>query len=255
MRYKNPNPPQIKRIIPSECQGNGHPYTIQDRVISKEICKDSLFLKLGFMENCCIQFTPEIFYFNHNLCVELDTRRGEIASCACECCFELTLVITGIHDTAFQTFLAEYGEFKSIPVTNERFVTYPETYEIIEGDTLNRTNKYRDKIGLWHFYDDSTGRLVKKRFYNGKQSKYFEGYETIWGESYHPNGALRVKFDQDSSLIYSEEGILLKKRYFPTPDSMIEIQFYPNGSIKSKCFTQDEDIDLGPHEPDSCVYW
>ncbi len=248
---------QLHRYIPSECNGDLDPESLIDRVISKTLIGDSLFLTLGLQEPCCFQFNPAISFQNNTLNVEIDDTAPEVHNgiienpdCSCECCFELTLVLTGIKDTSF--FVSVEGV--SIPHTQVPYKVYPIKYEIYENDTVNKLNKYGMREGVWLEFDDSTSLLKYKHFFEGKRSIQ----KALWIETYSINGTLERKKGKDTTWTFNENENLVemsvkrKRRYTTWYENTT---YYTNGNINSLCIPKEIKEDNINFEMDSCRFW
>ncbi|UKN00218.1 hypothetical protein K6119_10785 [Paracrocinitomix mangrovi] len=245
-------PVKLHRTINSECNSELDPFLLIDRIISKTFKGDSLFLTLGLKENCCIDFNPDINFKNNVLEIELDTTTGEKIFCACNCCFELTLVLTGITDTSFQVKI----EDNIIPFSEHPYETYPIQFQIYNGDTINMYNIYGLKQGIWVKFDDSTGQVKNKFYYEGIDT----GQRPKWREKYNNQGSLESRTLRDTTWKFDEnENITSKivryKQHEPYYKIWLEeTTYYKNGNIKSHCVFGDifnpESI-----EADTCRYW
>lgn len=219
---------RLIEIIPSQCDQGSNPDNLVNRIVSKEMSNDTLYMTLGFSENCCIEFNSEIHHNGNILNVILDNGSGSVDMCDCDCCFELSFVIVGLKDTAFRTFL----KGQELYVSAEKYQTYAETFEIIDGDTINRKNKYRYKVGLWKWFSDSTDVLLNKVYYSGEIA-YDDDYD-LWGESYYNNGNLKAKWNQDSTIKYSSNNLVWMK-HFKLEDGDVTELYHENGQLKSRC--------------------
>lgn len=246
--------PQLVTYYGSECNSDLDPYFLIDRIIKKERIGDTTFLTLGFKENCLINFYPAINFENNVLSIRLDARQygenDEKIVALCDCCFELTLVMTGIQDTNFNVKLEDHFVYHS----SEPYQTYPETYTIYNGDTINKKNKYGLYEGVWIKFDESTGEIKYKEFY---EPNFDLKPRALWRESY-TNGIMVHKMHKDTSWSFDENGILSRitiqhKKIEPRYMSYFEeFTYYPNGKMKSHCPMLDYGMSS---KPDSCIYW
>lgn len=82
-----------------------------------------------------------------------------------------------------------YGE--EIPRTDEPYNTYPITFDVINGDTVNRRNKYRDKIGRWTHPDECSNCDRFNIVYDNSGNEHqFDYYYDSLGYSIHKNPTL-----------------------------------------------------------------
>lgn len=252
MKYesKTYNEVTLEKVIPSECQTGTYTGRLRDRIISKSIIKDTLILQLGFKANCCIDFYPGFKYVDNTLYVILDNRKDDILVevCDCNCCYELSLFFTGISDTTFTTKL----KGKEIFLTDEKYVTYPEEYEIFKGDTINRINKYGQKTGIWKEFNDSTKRIETIFFYSGE---LIDQDIPIWYKSYYPNGNISHTYKIDTSSFYDINGNIIQRRTEDEGKIIIE-EFYLNGQRKCRCRSYKRTSDNGYNATyDDCDFW
>jgi len=170
-------------------------------------------------------------------------------------------LITGIPDTSFSTWISmgAYSDEKEWFVSKEQFKTYPEAYDIIEGDTVNRYNKYHLKEGPWYSYYDTTEVLRSIVCFDGLGDQFHNHYDILWRKGFYRNGNLKYFESRDSASFYHENGMLQRKHFYTELGFLharyTEIEYDENGQVKSKCkVTYDEwaDEDL---KREDCVYW
>jgi len=177
---------QIVDYSLSSCDRNSHPDFLIHRIVHKEIKNDTLSLIIGFPENCCVRMNPKMSYKNDTLYLiesAPDTSIHEKIYCFCDCCFELNLLISGIQDTNF--VLKADGIV--LRLSSEKYRTYPISFYLENGDTINYTDKYGLRQGLWKFYNQGTNALEKELFL---KSEFFREDQIIWRKQYYPSGHL-----------------------------------------------------------------
>src|SRR6478735_4346265 len=134
------------------CDETVNPYAIQNRISDIYILRDTLYLSINFQDNCCAVFSPEISFKRDTLFI-IPYKRDFLYYCSCDCCFSIDFTFTGLVDTSFVTILKDEKIIYSI----EKYATHPIKYTIQDGDTINKTNKYGEPIGLWiEYYENST---------------------------------------------------------------------------------------------------
>lgn len=245
---------KLIKVEPSQCNDKLSAQYLQDRIISKKIKGDTLFLHLGFSSDCCIEFNVEVAYKSNLLDIDLDNRdrKGVIEYCLCNCCFELRLTILGIKDTTFRAFLKSQEVF----LDKEVYKTYPEKFEIVDGDTINRINKYGFKRGFWRTFYEDTMAVQSEIFHDGANDFSEEEMikEGLWGKYYFKNGNLSMKYDKDTMSHYYSNGILKEKEVL-LKDGYILEKYHPNGQMKSNCRETIILVNGTSQKNHSCKYW
>jgi hypothetical protein len=167
----------------SECEANISSYRLKDRIVKQELHGDTLFLSMHFTENCCIQLFPCISLNNKTLKIILDNRSEGQSYCDCMCCFDISLTIKGIPNLDFKTAL----ENRLISYSTEMYNTYNVTFKLDGHDTINMTNKYGFKVGIWREYYKS-GQI--KSEINYEQDFNVIGDKIVWSKYFSPDGLL-----------------------------------------------------------------
>lgn len=247
IQTENKTPVVLHRFIPSTCNGDLDPYQLKDRIVSKEIKNDSLYLTVAFAENCCLEIDPLITFDNSVLNIELSKGTQQYV-CDCNCCYELTLVLTGLDKTEFLTTL----QGDTIELSNEPYPTYPISFELYQGDTINLMNKYGEPQGLWLTFDDSTGQLTKKTFYSGQ---VLLRDKIDWMEKYDIKGEKIVQTSGDTTWRY-KNGVLNERTIGRGWGKNI-VKYYSNGRQKSECirFTDYDKDSIKSTIAYKCTYW
>lgn len=189
---QNKNNLELINYQQSVCDQTVDPYRIKPRIISFKHHKDTLDIEIGFAATCCIDYIPDINYSNDTLYVKYKEKEGSIG-CSCICCYNFSHKIKGIDKSKITVKL----ENEIIEISNEKYKTYKPTFTIVKKDTINLTDKYGFKQGIWpfkskYFYrykDDrhiSTGHLHK----NGK-IKDESFYKINMRKEYYKNGKLK----------------------------------------------------------------
>jgi hypothetical protein len=101
--------------------------------------------------------------------------------CACECCFEMQMKVTGIPDTNFTfvhqiatTELTNEGykgsiEYQELKKLKNKYI-FPELQEIESKTEFNQTNRDGLKIGVWTRYFEKSKKIHFKIFYDIDQN-------------------------------------------------------------------------------------
>ena len=236
---------------------------ILTRLISKELKNDTLYLLMCLKSDCCMDVEPIINYKDDKLFLDIDKRGRDseiIDICDCICSHELMLVISGINDLSFKTFLGTQFE---ITVKEEKYKTFPIKYEIDKGDTINMTNKYGYPTGIWRYYVDSVllieedysdnsylrnTPISSKSFYsNGNLKTFSRENEKI---HYYLNGHIKTTIIKDSVKWFSPEGIKISKRNID-----VRKEYYPSGQLKKSISKWNELIDNKVVKRSKTRYW
>lgn len=134
----------------SKCDMNSRVDLLRNRIISSVIKNDTLIMKIGFVENCCIDLNPSIQKIKDTLFLSLDNKSSSI--CMCECCFEMELIISNVKDTNF-IFMLEKHPLKK----QSKYPKLPHEYIFDENSPLNSLNSKGLKIGRWFENKGTTG--------------------------------------------------------------------------------------------------
>jgi hypothetical protein len=167
-----PNQIEILSINFSNCDHNSNPYRLKNRIISINVIGDTTELILGYAENCCSGDYPCISFKDGTLKIVLDNRVDEdLELCDCICCYEATIRLSGIPDRDFKTYLNGF----LIKQSDEKYKTYDVTYQLDGNDTVNMTNKYGFKVGIWRDYYPNG--LIKSESFYGEELDQFDEFK------------------------------------------------------------------------------
>jgi hypothetical protein len=123
-----------------------------------KVIEDTIFLDYIYKPVYRIENGDTIEYIIHTMC---------------DCPLKFKYVIAEIENKSYNIKLKN----KRIEYYPDRFRTYQEEYEIVNGDTINRLDKYHLKQGKW-FEVDSINRMKSEFFYrdndieNGIRKRY-----------------------------------------------------------------------------------
>ena len=166
----------------SACDRSVDAHRIKPRIVSLSHHGDTLDIQIGFATTCCLEFIPKINCTQDTLTFSYDPK-DEAEACACYCCYTFTHRLTGINSKKLTIKLYD----KIIDLSEEKYKTYPVTYSIVNGDTINLTDKYGLKQGIWIQRNTSYtiykndkphefGRLYREFYKDGRLRKQcFEG--------------------------------------------------------------------------------
>ena len=211
-----------------ECDHSFDAYRMVDRVTSFNMKGDTAYINISFGANCCEKFKPYIFWDANGLHL-FPYKHATNRPCDCDCCFSLNFTISGIPKKKFDIY---FGKTK-IPISKDPYPVQKETFYLKDGDTLNRTNKYGARVGLWKSWFAS-GKINSIQVFP-KQCAYPESSE-IRRISYFENGSTEEIYSQDTFMRWNAKGILIHsdiEEALPNGDTKeTELDFYDNGNKK-----------------------
>jgi hypothetical protein len=188
----------------------------------------TLTVEIAATATCCVDFIPKVTLKNGILKLDLQETGEE---CECFCCYEFAFEVEGIKDDKIKIKFRD----KDIELSNEKYLTYPIKYKILNGDTINYVNKYGLKQGKWaffgadslmntghvefnddipvrivHYHNDKSIKSIESKDENGNYSKYVEYFESgrLKKECYmtKPNTSYKQglckEWDEKSQLVY-----------------------------------------------------
>lgn len=138
----------------SDCDETTLTSRLRTRIIKKSSEADLLTLTIATVAVCCAKFEGTASLVNNILYLDY-VESGE--PCECSCCYTFNYTIKGIKDANVEVRLK--GE--TIELSDEKFKTYPISFRILNNDTINYTDRYGLRQGLFTFPGDS---LMKKGF-------------------------------------------------------------------------------------------
>jgi len=209
-------------FTPSKCDEEADVYRLRTRIINKWFEGDTLMIEIGTKATCCVDFIPNINYKNDTLVLSFE----EIGDpCECICCYQFIYHIVGLNTQAFGIKLQN----EEIQLSNEKYLTYPEKFEIINDDTVNYIDKYGLKQGFWINKNDTTASYWKG-FAENNHWKYQESIS--YYDSLHVK-AININHNYKSSVVthFNDSG-LITSHFIDNPNFDQRIQFYPNGALK-----------------------
>lgn len=156
---------------------------------------DTLILEIGFANGCCIQFSPKINLEGDTLAISYFALDGQSA-CACICCYQFSHKIAGLRTD--KPIIKLFN--KVIEQSDEKYRTYPISYVLRFGDTVNLKDKYGLKQGIWPrshdrfviYTDDEIAGTGE--FYKGNKIKKEYGLYSKLTREYYKNGALKKEY-------------------------------------------------------------
>lgn len=212
----------------SACDRESNPYRMKPRIISMKQSADTLLLEIGLAATCCLDYLPQIKYLTDTLYLNFDIK-NEAEGCACWCCYSFNYKLRGIYASGLTV---KYSNM-IIELSNEKYwANYQPTFIIIEGDTLNRKDKFGFRQGIWTNPKASFNKQVesKRRINRLERPNRDLNIESMneFSESFQ-----RYKDDKIESWGRLYINLIIKEEY--NPRKGIRREFYNNGALKKEC--------------------
>ena len=191
---------------------------LADRIKTIEYLGDSIKITIAKKEICCLKFrvgiqvkqtdTINLIYETHGL------------PCKCRCLYDLIYTLKVPSNNLINLNFQING--KSIELSDEKYRTYPAEFELFQGDTINRIDKYGMRQGYW-LVKDSLNRIKLEGIYSNEKGDFYDNGETIGltGKriiSYYPNtnqirGEMILKNGYEWYLMrrYNQEGKIVQE--------------------------------------------
>jgi len=212
---------------PSFCDESEDALRIRNRVSDIFFKNDTLFISVGFVANCGFateHLYPGAHYLNDTLYLSFDlepqitdsVNEGEeiiyftsLNYEECDCCFEFMYLLKNIPHDSIPIKLND----KNIYFHKEKYKTYPISYKVFKGDTINFVDKYGFRQGKWLMHKDAE-LLLTDRFYKNDTILYGTDYR------YHENNAVKAKLEWKNNEYlnyyeYDDKGSLIVKKRSP----------------------------------------
>lgn len=213
----------------STCDRTSDPYRLKPRIISIEHNSDTLAIDVGFAATCCLEYLPNIKYVSDTLYISYRAK-DEGEACACICCYSFNHKIKGINRTNLTVKLFD----RVIELSNEKYWTYEPVFTIIEGDTLNRKDKYGLRQGIW---TDPKAKFSKQIEGSYKVDKFGNHNREKKKGSKYSVSFQRYKDDRLDTWGHLYMNLVVKDECDPRTKTTRE--YYENGQIKKECHETD----------------
>lgn len=218
-----------------DCDKTTGTYHFNTRISEISVSDNQLSLTINFIANCCEQFNPVVIFSHDTLSIDPIGVWGDPskkkASCGCQCCFSIQFFISNISDTNFITILS--GE-RIVHSTDRYFPVFPIKYDVINGDTVNRNNKYGAKVGPWvTYYQDGKVKHIEQYCTHTEEL----ATKNMWTKDYFENGQLAKNDRKDTTEAWYENGNLKLKRYVVYESEAAIIYtttYFSNGNVMEK---------------------
>lgn len=225
---------EIKNFFLPECNQDIDLGKAINRISYQTFENDVLSISFSLVSNCAGVFNPTIKYnsdtlevkyedykteydtvatydsiVNASATLEINEIHATTSMLACDCYFELELEITGLLKNP------------AIVILNNNIIEYyPEKYklvlikfDIVDGDTINYSDKFGYRQGIW-IARDSTNQLMLERFYKndiiikGTDFRYYENgtikNQLEWINNKHAN---YYEFDSDGNITVHKKSV------------------------------------------------
>lgn len=244
-------------IFIEEILGDGEWKLIQNRIIYLEQKDNILELKIGITSlhegysNCNVDFKDEKLFIEFIPTKSIDEVLENYTSYR-----EVNLKIEGLKTTPKKIYFKQTEIF----VSKEKYKTFPEKFEIIGNDTLNRFDKYGQRQGKWidkfasteiesHYVDSKLIKGEIRTYYeNGKlESQYFKDDFNAPNELYYRGYYESGEVKEENYQIYRSPGKfkimwhsnknIFQENYYDGEQIIIK-QFKKNGELDCECITK-----------------
>lgn len=235
----------------SNCDKRTDVSRLRTRIVDQWYVKDTFFIEVGTKATCCVDFIPSIHYDNSILELKFDETG---TSCECTCCYQFIYKIIGLKKRDFKIKLQD----KIIEKSNEKYLTYPIQYEILNGDTINYVDKYGLKQGYWFnpkknfrgFAKDDHWIYKESFSYNNKlkiDHLNVDNNKSRLFVVYYPNGGIKSistsNYNLRETKEFFENGKLKKITIFGLDDLYIWKEYYDSGNLqKERFFNRDDQL-------------
>lgn len=212
----------------SACDRDSNPYRMKPRIISMKQSADTLLLEIGLAATCCLDYLPNIKYLTDTLHLNFGIK-NEDEACACWCCYSFNYKMRGIDASGLTV---KYSNM-IIELSNEKYwANYQPTFIIIEGDTLNRKDKFGFKQGIW---TNPKAAFSKQEKSNRKVNRFGHPNRdwNIEATNEFSESFQRYKDDKLESWGQLYRNLTIKEEY--NPRKKIRGEFYKSGAMKKVC--------------------
>jgi hypothetical protein len=182
------------------CDNTYDPYKLVNRITERRTQEGVTFLIVNFTDNCCAQFKPQIVYKGNQLLL-LPYKEYSGDYCDCSCCFTIEFKIDGLPADGYET----YFNGKKVEVASDHYKVVQPTSETYKGITINRTNRYGFREGMWMaFYEDGNIKGLEKY----PESELYYESQPLWQKSFTSSGKLSGYSSNDTTETWFEDGEL-----------------------------------------------
>ena len=226
-----PDNPSLKLVNSTfqTCDNTYNSYRFQNRISDLYFSNGHTFVTVQFSDDCCLAPQPAVFEKDSKYYLFSKTASDVYEECECRCCFSIQYEINQLLDTSYQFFFDQ----REIKPSEYVYPLKKESYELYKGDTINRKNAYGFHVGSWLSFFEN-GSLRSELHY--PNTFYHQQLSPTKALIYYPSGNLKMKFENDTSKTWFENGSLQRiKLSTNINDTVIEreISYFPNKQIQS----------------------
>lgn len=217
----------------STCDGEIESFRLKTRIISKELSGDLLTVHIAATATCCVDFVPKTTFKKGILDLDFEETG---TPCECNCCYEFTYQIKGITDDKIKITFKN----KDIEQSDEKFETYPVSFKMLNGDTINYTDKYGLKQGIWILGADT---VLKKRYFEYVDNRVVRLVKL------YPNGQIESELIREKIHFSADNKI-----YFEYSEFNKLVEYYESGQKKKECYNNKQEH-YNSYEKGTCKEW
>jgi hypothetical protein len=220
---------KIIEFVKLECeQDDGVDYPIViNRIIEQKMSNDTLSIKLGAWETCCVDFIPSASLVNNEIKLSYE-KTGD--PCECGCFYTFIFKIKGVVKNPDRVFFQN----KVVEYSSEKYEIFPIRYKILNKDTVDFKDKYGRRQGKWVF---------KERY-----AVYLNDMAIEYAKLYS-NQSIKSRMIGEP-VIKLENGNEYTSICFNK-----YCEFFENGFKKKECLSNNETQDLLMDEGGICKEW
>lgn len=191
---------KLVRWSSQSCDNTFDPYRLKNRISNIEYTDSTTIYTVHFSENCCVTFEPAINFYKNKL-VLFPYREYKGDYCSCNCCFSIRYEISGLIGKKYQVYFNK----AAVSLTDNYYDTVKASYELFNGEKINRSNKYGFKEGMWiKLYKDGSKEVVSEY----PTQSLFYSPSPIWSKGYYKSGKLSFYDRKDTTETWFEDGEL-----------------------------------------------
>lgn len=135
------------------------PHELSERIISKKIQNDSLFIVLGKREMCCAKFKASYTFAQDTLHIQYKNIGDQ---CFCTCFYEFTFKIPNVKNDTIKVLFNEL----SFPQNRNKLSAYKTTIDTLDNGNIVHTEYENDQKTFE--VEDQDSITIYRQFYRGK---------------------------------------------------------------------------------------
>lgn len=194
-------PVKLVKWTSVECDHTYDPFLLVNRITELRTESSRTYITISFSDHCCPTFQPTV-NFHDNRLVLMSYVEGKIVTrCECRCCFSLEYVIEGLPTSDYEVFF----DGKRVERSKEYYPTKEPTFQVYNGEIINRQNKYGFKEGKWmSFYENGSVKTITMH----PESQIYREEEEIPTKHFYQSGVLESFSSKDTTEFWFEDGEL-----------------------------------------------